>query len=409
MAAKLRKQRTTYLPEPLTELVESLNLTRIQQDKTYRLIDTIAKRSRQKTGLDTSYFDLPRDYLVSVFTLKYMKVLQPLLELGIVERNNIYYKNQCYKYRVNPKFYKTEKAYKKVVYRFKMPRELLATIKGDDRRVNLYSFHRDHVSTCKKLDINFVKLHSETAKAIDEEKRNPTQKRNGKYKSLQQMEAHYKKSIDNLGNEKSIYASRNTTNGRLDSNFSNMPSRLFDVIIQDNDWTTIDLVNSQFAILNRIMRTNGAKGEGINEFSNLIENGKLYDYIARRLNISRNEAKKIMFEINFGRHYFQTMNKKLFSQLFPEVDEWIKARKEKHGYQEVALMLQRFESRIFIDGIKTELCQKGIMNITKHDSVSCDKNNVQEVKSIMLKHLNQYRIKGYLRDEQTNEYIQIAI
>lgn len=403
METKIRISRSVYLPPTLITKVNSLELTRIQRNKAFQLIDTIARRSRREYGIDTKFYPLPRNFLKNIFSSKYMDIVKPLRDVGIIQHNKFYDQanNVCYKYKVNPEYYMTENEYKRVVYEYKIPKIWKTKTEDtiNDLKRNTALYHNHHIKTLEALKIDI--------KGLRDIVNNEIKTHDGDVKKVRSLKVHWSSSIDNIENKNAWYARRNLTNYRLDTNFTNMPSILKKKILSDNNMISLDLVSSQFSLLYTLMKPDEEKNESIKEFGNLVTNGKLYEYIARVKQITRSEAKNIMFEINFGRHYFKTINKELFAELFPHVNAWINEKKNNFGYKEVALMLQRFESKIFIDDIKAELMERDILHFTVHDSVCCLAKDKDLVKEIMLRNFRANGVEGNMKVEYTNELISI--
>ncbi len=212
-----------------------------------------------------------------------------------------------------------------------------------------------------------------------------------------------------------FFAKRNDTNQRLDTNLTNLPSLLIAyIILEVEELINIDLSNSQLIILSYLIKTNqldkyikqyiteqetttvymsvnkvGIKHDIrpkylnykiLRNFVEFTENGTIYNYISGKLGFNdRDRAKKAMFEILFSSHKYHSKAKTAFGQLFPVLKFITDAYKKEHGDSQLAILLQKTESRIFIDGILTQLLQKGFKVLTKHDSVLCKKSDAKAV------------------------------
>ena len=406
---KIKLTAYTYFPPALVEAIDALPLTRIQRYNALHMVDLIAKRSRNVYGVDTQFYPFPTAYIKQVFTEKYTRTLNPLKEAGIIICNQKYdfFHHVCYQYRVNPALYRTDADYEKVKYQYSIPGNWREEniIKEDEEGTvvveqvkNTTAYHQEHTMTLRSLRLDIPGLMDLATEKMDKYKDEPQKRQN--------IQKYWLSAIHNL--EKGAwYARRNTNNFRLDTNFTNMPGVMKDKIMADNGMVSLDLSNSQFAFLYTLIKRSGAEGEDIEEFGNLVANGKLYDYIALIKGITRAEAKKMMFEVNFGRHYHQTINKEMFRELFPSVHTWIVQRKIADGYKEVALMLQRFEAKVFIDQIKQELMDCGILHFTVHDSVSCKAKDAPVVLEIMKEILAKNGVSAMISAEGTAQYNNI--
>lgn len=213
---------------------------------------------------------------------------------------------------------------------------------------------------------------------------------------------------------RNFLAKRNDTNQRLDTNLTNFPSLLIVyIILEGEELINIDLSNSQLIILSYLIKTNqldkyitqyterkqapvymsvnkvGIKHDirpkylnykTLRDFVEFTENGTIYNYISGKLGFNdRDRAKKAMFEILFSSHKYHSTAKTAFGQLFPVLKFITDEYKKEHGKNQLAILLQKTESRIFIDGILTQLLQKGFKVLTKHDSVLCKKSDAKAV------------------------------
>ncbi|MFW6219235.1 MAG: hypothetical protein ACOC33_00075 [bacterium] len=199
--------------------------------------------------------------------------------------------------------------------------------------------------------------------------------------------------------KKFIRVSRNETNNRLDTNLTNLSNKLIKHLsISKESLYSIDLNNSQFTLLsdiiykiinNNINKIKDIKGNNplsiidldlfssiltnkndVNRFIELTSNGKLYEYIQEKLNLrSRNEAKNLMFEVLFSSYRFNSSSKNKIKELFPNIFEFVKEFKKKYGDNSFVIMLQRYESMIFIDNVLYKAMNQNFDMLTKHDSI----------------------------------------
>jgi len=232
-------------------------------------------------------------------------------------------------------------------------------------------------------------------------------------KKREYIEKSYGYQLEKLS-ERNFSAKRNVTNIRLDTNLTNLPSLLLSFItLEGEELINIDLSNSQLIILSYLIKTNqldkyitqyterkqapvymsvnkvGIKHDirpkylnykTLRNFVEFTENGTIYNYISDELGFNdRDRAKKAMFEILFSSHKYRSTAKTAFGRLFPVLKFITDAYKKEHEDSELAILLQKTESSIFIDGILTKLLQKGFKVLTKHDSVLCKKSDAKAV------------------------------
>ena len=209
-------------------------------------------------------------------------------------------------------------------------------------------------------------------------------------------------SVDNLTTE-TLYAKRNSTNSRLDTNFTNLPSELYKIILDHNDYLDLDLINSQPTLLAHLLKkeSNTNEIEGIKEFIEVTEEGNFYEIFGSTTS-SRKKVKQMIFKILFGNNpmpeRIPPKNKTLlrFYNKFPAVYMYIYNYK-KNGKNSIAIKLQRLEAQLFIDGIYKDLLGQGINCFTKHDSVAFPKQDLEIVKETIKSNFNKINFKGQVK------------
>ena len=273
---------------------------------------------------------------------------------------------------------------------------------------------------------------------------------------------------------RNVYADRNETNLRLDSNLTNLKSDFVSLLHMDGQRLgQIDLKNSQFRFFVMLLeqvereilfgrgesdfpetefsseiaakqnivlkRKSGEKIEGkqvtllsilfrqhciakegfssslsadYKLFRRLVKTGRLYEHIQTVFwaqtgkEISRDRAKRIMFEISFSSHRHWPETKRIIAKAFPTVvalmDDFKKGMIKTYAQQGLsaddardkgnasfAVMLQQIESLVFIDEILDKCHKSGIKALSKHDSIlfrQCDRSFVA---AIIIKVLNK--------------------
>ena len=223
---------------------------------------------------------------------------------------------------------------------------------------------------------------------IEEEKSFMTRKVNNIYSSYMEVI----KKLD----KKYYYASINYTNNRLDTNITSMCSEFMKVIKDDNDLVELDMANSQFAILSHIMPDLDTIDYRL--FKALSFSGDLYAHIKCKLELETlKEAKNITFQVLFGKGRQRTQGFKDFTELFPSVMEWINQYKKEHGHKEFPIMLQKEESKIFIDNLYTEIKRKKLFCLTKHDSLIIRKEDLKEIQEYVQEYFDSIGFEGTLK------------
>ena len=211
----------------------------------------------------------------------------------------------------------------------------------------------------------------------------------------------YSEAIENLKNG-NFRATRNKTNNRLDTNLTNLCSILTDEICFENDLIQIDLSNSQFTILSWVLQ-NELDTEDFKRFKELSVTGELYDYIKDILGLeSRKEGKNAMFEILFSSRRNNTQSKVLIKEIFPSVVRWIDKFKKENGDRSFSIMLQKEESKIFIDGILKSLIKKKMFALTKHDSFIIRAEDKERVLGLISDYFNRIGLEYNLKITEAN-------
>lgn len=196
-------------------------------------------------------------------------------------------------------------------------------------------------------------------------------------------------------------ANRNSTNNRLDTNFTNISSYLLEEIKKDNNLIEIDMVNSQLAITTLLIELDT---EDYDLYKTLVFEGEIYEYIQKELNLkTRDDAKLICFLILFSSNSNTNKNVNLFQELFPSVVSWIRDYKagrfslDVESYKDFSINLQKKESEIMIDNILPTLRKKKIKAFTKHDSIIIRKERFNETLDIMVKYFESIKFNIKLR------------
>lgn len=450
------------LPNTIVDKVDKLN-TIFKSKKTknhvYSFIYQLANSSQQNDKTTTGIVPFPAKKFRACFGSSYHNWLNPLLDSGIVMRNDYYSieKNKCMDYWINPMYnVPTNIESDSSFYNVEVPIKL--SIKK--MSVSELRFQTQVTNDFKDLKFDELKLISKVKKYIDDfslkdyligenifeenivegnfevtyedsnghvhanfmnrenaiinSKKNGQDliydKKNNKYYSYKledfimlkksAIERYYLESILKLV-RKNVYARRNKTNFRVDSNMTNCPTILFDQIVSDNNLCQIDMSNAQFAIFanniatknimiphivdvpikNRVNlkeKENELKSElellviseDFKRFSDLASNGVLYEEIEKELGLkSREETKKTMFQLLFSSETLKNDLKDKLGKMFPNVIKYIDNYKKCYGYKNFSIGLQKRESEIFIDDIYVKLKKANIATITRHDSI----------------------------------------
>ncbi len=162
----------------------------------------------------------------------------------------------------------------------------------------------------------------------------------------------------------------------------------------------------------------------IRQFVEFAKNGALYEHIQSELDLptgpeGRKMAKQMLFEIFFSKYNNNSSAKSRVKAIFPRlinmIDTYKKQKREenraqlveqgkeddKKGDNQFAILLQRAESKLFVDCILHRLLNAGFMVLSKHDSIICRKSDLAGVKGVMKEELDQaFGVDSYELNEE---------
>lgn len=445
--SKLKIKTFAVLPSNLLEDFNKIDFTKSEKNHALKFLDGLMKRSYREYKMIDEFVETPMNYFRKVFTTQYLKWLNKLINSNIVLVDNSY--SNIYKYSksysINIKYTTPpimsllfdKKSLKSVPYEFKIDekqKEEIDVYNNVFKDLNSLKINQDELmeildAELSKIDIKNYKLNDEVIsenvnisfgknkrywmtkeKAIlkSKEMNKLLIEDNNKHYILTEQEfitrkrsavsQSYKDSISKIADKK-IYAKRNTTNNRLDTNLTNMPKSLTDKICKDNNLVQFDLCNAQFAILSDFLE-DSLFTEDFKVFKEQSYNGTLYEFIMKSLNISeRKRAKVMMFELMFSKETFNSSLKNELKSLFPSVVEIVDKYKKDNGYDQFSIMLQKRESKMFIDGIWKKLKSEKIFCITKHDALIVKIEDKETVKTQIDKYFENIKFKGNIIEE----------
>ena len=391
------------------EQIEGLGLTKTQLNHCYHILYLIGVNPSRDRQLFTDYQPLAKVYLQQVLGDKHYRYINILGDAGIIDCDNIYHTGKALCYRFN-KGINFNDEYKTVTFSYK------SKVTLSDYTSNRQ--HRQHfIKLVQNLNIPFDKLYAKKDEILknlsiddysldydiiwDEPRLVTIIDENGEFEvkrfnkdagidyatqlglsviedktKLRIMDtdtfienkkhfvnSFYTNCIESLKDESSLYAKRNRTNNRLDTNFTQLATSLLDIIYEENGIVEVDAMNSQPALLAHKLDLELLKGEDVEQFKTIAYNGSFYEFIAEQIGVDRKRAKIMMFEVLFSGSRCNSKNKKMFRELFPTVWEYISDFKNLYGKEQFAIMLQKVESSIFITTIYTQLTASHIDSI----------------------------------------------
>ena len=441
---KIRGEQYIYLPKNIVEEVNNIKATKTNKDKMLKFLEFLKTESRYRgedTSFDgipesiTNFVNVPYNLLSKMFGGRYKEMINPLVENKIIEVDNSYSnfngKEKCKQYRISTRFINELEIKKECISCVKIGGNDMVeknthilsfykTCTGGSIVKELYYFLDEYIeiinnispsefilSTREEIGIEyipFINSKGEYYKIKTDDVLNKygfVIKDKNKYfveqggiflkNKIKNKQISAIESVLKLVND-DLYAKRNSTNNRMDTNFTNLPSIIFDKYKEINKLVEFDVKNNQFAILAYILPKE-LQGEDVELFKFLAERGELYEYVQTKLELrSRDYAKELLICILFAS--YRVLDKRI-KNLFPKLCEWIKDWKKENGDDgEFPTMLQKKESEIFVDGVfKTFKKRFGCFLALKHDSVIVNEHKGKEVKEQMEKYFEEIGYK----------------
>lgn len=206
-----------------------------------------------------------------------------------------------------------------------------------------------------------------------------------KTEEVRKIYSGYIKQIENG----SFRIGRNDTNRRLDYNITNMKSELLNhLLYKGEELVELDISNCQFAILGYI-------GTDLDEdFVNMVSNGRLYQHIAEKVRITKEEAKEYMFRMSFDKI---KKEQDIIRGIFPKTMEWVDTFKKVNGYKDFSNLLQNEESKIMIDGLSNRLYNKGYVFFPIHDAFRIPAHSKDAIHREIINYFNEIGFKCNIR------------
>lgn len=190
----------------------------------------------------------------------------------------------------------------------------------------------------------------------------------------------------NAINDGYLFFKRNTTNNRLDSNLTSLPSYLRKHIIAPEPLVNVDIKNSQPFFLYAVLKDDlTIEASELTKFGELVMNGKLYEYMIEKYDESfgkvktRKEMKTLVFRVLFSKIERRQPEKIFFRSVFPSIMEFVDSTNQKEN-NVLAILLQKKEAYCVLDVVMPRLKELGIVPLTIHDSFVCFQNEAEMLK-----------------------------
>lgn len=183
-----------------------------------------------------------------------------------------------------------------------------------------------------------------------------------------------------------LYFNRNETNGRLDTNLTNLPTELRQFLVSDETLYNIDIKNSQpFFLYALLKQENAISTDELEKYGKLVVDGIFYEFLAEeykkftgKKNVSRSDIKGLLFKIFFSKVNSFLKIKEFFGGIFPEIMNYINVN-NKNSNAIVANKLSTIESTTIISVILPALGELRIKPFTIHDSFVCKESEIKPI------------------------------
>lgn len=435
---KTQTPEKRYLPQQALDLIQKSDYKR--KDDLYCIVDLIYRRQVYfKTNLQKQYgfIDIPRaSFQKLIARTNYIKDgIDFLIEEGIVRRNDYYQRGlQAKGYKISTEFLGSKEVVlitdKSINDRIKKDR--LETRKrrvknlefakskyfktfGIDREGALEAAYEraftDIQSMCNFLKYNItaadIKNIIECTNDYVKHRAMILVQEKGKelHHILHRLMVHQQQ-IYSIS-DGFLFFHRNSTNGRLDTNLTSLPSYLRKFIRSDEKLFNLDIKNSQpYFLYTRLRSSSVVDKAELEYYGKMVIEGRLYEFLATEFERltdrpkTRNEMKAILFKIFYSKTTSYEGYKKAFRSIFPTIMDHIDlTNTEEH--KTLAIELQTLESFTILDVVMVELQSRGINPFTIHDSFIVTEAELEEVKSVFNEKLQaMYGIIPQLHEEE---------
>jgi hypothetical protein len=392
-----------YLPRNVLEHINKSSYKNPQY--LYIICDMIYRISnyhKKDSECFNPYIDIPVHYFTDIITSRntYYKAINYLKDHKIIECDERYSekRGKALGYRFHASFVS-----KLVTVVITKPTLVKRIINNKNSRNNYVSDlmkpAKDHFMKTFAIDYKLAVdyISKEYLKDINKASFNE------RLKALNKFNAHYL-SITAI-KDGDLFFKKNLTNGRVDSNLTNLKSELKQFITHKN-LVQIDIINSQPYLLSLILRSENStllNHEEVIKYSKITSNGNFYEHmmdinygsiIAQlpkdEIIQKRKNVKNIMFCVYYSKNTSYLKEKKMFEREFPTIMRWINEQKEQ-THNTLAIKMQKVESQICIDIITNELNKEEIDYYTIHDAWLVDnKNLIKTIKIISQCFFNKY-------------------
>lgn len=395
-----------YIPMLVYSRIQELDFNNNEQ--LYVICDMIHRITiyrKENTDYTNSYRDIPTIYYTNIIKDKrnYKKAMDFLKDNYIIECDGIYSKQggKALGYR-----FKDEYLSKLIEVKISKPTIFKSITKNIN---NQKSYVEDNYKEYRNFFINNFNINYE--KALDyinqwfDEELSILHSTNlnlplcssflREFQKITNKYNHLFISISSI-RDGNLFFNRSKTNGRINTNLTNLKSELKQFITTKNLYQ-IDIKNSQPYFLSLLLLnyfnsplcSSFLDEKEVNKFADWTGSGLFYEFFERAYfnntgkDMSRKDIKELMFCILYSKNGSYKNEKKIFGDIFPTILKFIEKEKEtKHN--SFSIKLQNIESKMCIDKICKKLDENNINYYTIHDAWLIDESDVDEVEKIII-------------------------
>jgi len=396
-----------YVPEKAYDFIKQTNYK--NKEHLYIILDMINRITifhKEDKDYSNNFIDIPKSYFRDIIqdsnSLK--NTFDFLKNNEIIECDGIYSKEKgkAFGYRVSDNYF--SKLITVQIIKPTLTKKICANVNKEKSRVN------DKYKTYKSFFVSSFSI--DFKKALNYINSNLNSSLCGRISSQDVIKSinkynHQYMAISAI-NDGDLFFRHNKTNGRIDTNLTNLKSELKQ-FISISGLVQLDISNSQPYILSLYLNSSlcgRILSDDFNKYKAWTEKGLFYEnfnkeYFNRKGKIlTRKEIKEIMFCIFYSKNNSYQKEKEIFKSIFPSVYDIIEKEKNiKHN--QLAIKMQQLESEICIDIICQELDKEDIKYFTIHDAWLVDKLDEIKVKDIIEREfIKKYNSKPKIKVEK---------
>ncbi len=406
-----------YIPEKAYDYIKNVDFK--NKEHLYIILDMINRITifhKQDKDYSNNFIDIPISYFKDIIQNKdcFKKAMDFLKDNKLIECDGIYSKEKgkAYGYRISDEYF--SKLITVKITKPTLTKRIFSNVNKEKSRVgDKYKVYKSFFLKNFKIDfnkaLNYINsnLNSSLCRNFSTE---------DIVKSINRYNHQYM-AISAI-NDGDLFFRHNKTNGRIDTNLTNLKSDLKQ-FISIPGLVQLDISNSQPYILSLYLNSSLCRNFLKNDFSKYqawTEKGIFYENFEKEyfkqkgLTLKRQEIKDIMFGIFYSRNEYTDKKgkiikpylkeKNVFKSIFPSVLEVIENEK-KVKHNQLAIKMQKLESEICIDIICQELDKQGINYFTIHDAWIVDIMDELKVKNIIeTEFIKKYNSKPTIKTEK---------